>query len=732
MAASSSPSLTSLSSPEPDPHLADVETRSPIEQSRISTPISAFSALEAPNPQKRPASYIPAENKTKRQRTSAIWSYGKEVERESSSDRRRFWECDICRERFVATSTSNAEKHLRKKHLIRIKSPSLSPPPSSVLEQQRRGAEIQQFQNSHGADNLSFQERLVRFVVCHASFGMVTNPYFRSLFLSTTSKFEISRQLPASHNTLQTWIENDFEKSKTKIKRLLAGSRGNVHISSDLWSSPNGLALNGVVSHFVDAEYNIKTILLGLREIIGQHTGENIGQSMVEIIHDFHLEPKLGTFIHDNATNNDIAVQYIIDTLDLQDTHRKEHCRLRCMGHVINLAAQDFIFGQNSTKWLQEIACLEEASEIDSIQKSWLSRGEIGHLQNLITLIRSSPQRRQAFRALTGADPDKKKQNLMVIRNNATRWNSTYDMLARALQLKDHIQIYVSRARTQRDSRGKLADEAIQKIHQLTEEEWAVLQELCDALQPFHEATNILQGSNIRGSYGYLWECLPVLEWLMGKMEALKDQKGINNKIGLSANNAWNKLTKYYNLTDLSPYYIAAIVLNPVYKWKYFETHWQLHPDWITEARAKMNELWSHHKSSHQNAVEQDQLLPPRIISPVKQPPPPGSFKSFLTLDQTFQESSEIADEYRGYCQLPLLKNKPESLIHWWRDQESLFPVLTTLAYSVLSIPAMSAECERVFSSSKLTVTPNRSKMSPSTLEQCECLRNWFLKEVIC
>jgi hypothetical protein len=65
---------------------------------------------------------------------------------------------------------------------------------------------------------------------------------------------------------------------------------------------------------------------------------------------------------------------------------------------------------------------------------------------------------------------------------------------------------------------------------------------------------------------GFLCECLPVIEWLLLTLEKLKDNRGIQTEIGLSANNAWNKMNKYYKLADLSPYYFATIVLNPAHK----------------------------------------------------------------------------------------------------------------------------------------------------------------------
>ena len=94
---------------------------------------------------------------------------------------------------------------------------------SSVLDQQRLGAEIQELRNPSVASNLSFQTRLIRFItVYHASFEMITNEYFRCLFLSpTVIQNDTTSHIPTSHNTLRTWIEKDFEKAKNKLKTLL-------------------------------------------------------------------------------------------------------------------------------------------------------------------------------------------------------------------------------------------------------------------------------------------------------------------------------------------------------------------------------------------------------------------------------------------------------------------------------------------------------------------------------
>jgi hypothetical protein len=61
--------------------------------------------------------------------------------------------------------------------------------------------------------------------------------------------------------------------------------------------------------------------------------------------------------------------------------------------------------------------------------------------------------------------------------------------------------------------------------------------------------------------------------------------------------------------------------------------------------------------------------------------------------------------------------------VHW--NAQSYLGGVQQMAYDHLSIPAMSAECERVFSDTKLTISPNRSRLKEDTIEATECLVQW-------
>jgi len=70
-----------------------------------------------------------------------------------------------------------------------------------------------------------------------------------------------------------------------------------------------------------------------------------------------------------------------------------------------------------------------------------------------------------------------------------------------------------------------------------------------------------------------------------------------------------------------------------------------------------------------------------------------------------------------------------ETLGQYWirqRKKESTNR-LARIALDMLGIPAMSSDCERVFSQAKLMITGQRHRLKPDIIEACQCLRAWLI-----
>jgi hypothetical protein len=66
-------------------------------------------------------------------------------------------------------------------------------------------------------------------------------------------------------------------------------------------------------------------------------------------------------------------------------------------------------------------------------------------------------------------------------------------------------------------------------------------------------------------------------------------------------------------------------------------------------------------------------------------------------------------------------------LIQFWRErlESPRWAQLARVALSIHSIPAMSAEVERVFSSSKILITDRRNRLGDNVIAAVECLKSW-------
>ena len=91
-----------------------------------------------------------------------------------------------------------------------------------------------------------------------------------------------------------------------------------------------------------------------------------------------------------------------------------------------------------------------------------------------------------------------------------------------------------------------------------------------------------------------------------------------------------------------------------------------------------------------------------------------------------------VDDEFDSYISsIPTEFATPHDCIPWLRSQSNPWQGIIKHALDLLSIPAMSAELERVFSSAKQTATPLRNALSDQTMEVLELLKYWYKNNVI-
>lgn len=255
------------------------------------------------------------------------------------------------------------------------------------------------------------------------------------------------------------------------------------------------------------------------------------------------------------------------------------------MGHILNLACKAFLFAKDKEAVELAIKAAEELHEEEvrlgirsedefdqdkTTQARWREIGALGKIHNIAVWLRGSPARYQRFVAIAGR---------ILPRDNDTRWNSWLTMLEAAIELESYIRVCVD----------KNWDDMHKKS--LSRDEWDTLIETRDILLPFRDATLVLERDNTT-----LDQVLESMDYLIGHIKKKQDEHKGDSNLSASLLTMWFAFDKYYKLTDRTPAYAAALLLNPTFRRGYLDEEWeaveQVYPGTIDRAVNAARKLW--------------------------------------------------------------------------------------------------------------------------------------------
>lgn len=289
----------------------------------------------------------------------------------------------------------------------------------------------------------------------------------------------------------------------------------------------------------------------------------------------------------------------------------------------------------------------------------------------------------------------------MVKVDNATRWNSQYIAIERAVKLQDRLVLYQSH------------QDDIPDSDTLSKKDWKELDEIRVGLQPFCEATNLVQGRAGNGRQGSIWEWLPVVEALHNHLERTvqyyKERDEIEHHVCRAHQYAWTTLNQWYRRSDDSHLiYAAATLLVPSGRMEYFERNWSSKKHKATMLKTIKAEWTAKYKTEG-------------VQLPIKAP---SIFDAQMGRTD-INNSDDPFNRFVNGAPTDLPTKDDYHILDWWNNIGP--PALRQMAYDLISIPATSCECERVFSGTKHLITPQTARMTDKTIEERECLRQWIM-----
>ncbi|KAF7372351.1 Transposase-like protein [Mycena venus] len=586
-------------------------------------------------------------------------------------------------------------------------------------------------------DQEHFKNLLAKWVAaCDQPFSAVDAVEFRELLQYTHHPTRKALKIPHA-KSIKVRIDKMGEEMVASLSEMFKENTSDFVLSLNAWTSSNGFAFLAIVIHYIGNNSKLEECLIDFRELIGEHSGENMAAAVWETIEKFGLIGRITAFVMDNATNNDILVEaFACRCRALGIPFSSRDARMRCMPDTIHLAALKLLeaigaLTKDEKKKAKSRSTPYQDAATESLshaQDNWSSEVEDGeddevmkptslvgcavfkagilfsaNLRKIVRHVRSSPQRRRSWqkevRNCMESSPGTINSVLNLILDVKTRWSSTHQMLRRALQFREPIFNYVAKDSELRE-------------HELNAAEWDALQLVTQWLKMFRSATTQMSTTK----QPMLSSTHAIFRGLQQRLKAIISELPESADPALKEGlvNAHRKLSDYFTKFDQSRYYSWAALLDPRISYESLREDYADDPEPLAELEISKINLQSHFKQHYAAATP----APPPAAESQSEPGSPQKV-DFTSRYKKRGSAATTSDELAEYFRLTSVPEPFEVVdpLQWWYSRRLQFPQLYRLAHNVLCIPGSAVAVERIFSGGRDTIGLRRASLKAETIE---------------
>lgn len=475
------------------------------------------------------------------------------------------------------------------------------------------------------------------YMICkdNQPFSVVENDGFKNLLKVIVPHYK----LPSRH-TVTRWLDDKYEALSTLMKSKLS-SVEHLTLTSDIWSDMQMRSFLGVTAH-LGLGTALESVTLGVYQLDERHTSEYIAQMLLKTCNDWGFDTeKVSAVVTDNAVN-------MVKAVDLA-FGKKKH--IPCFAHTLNLVAQTII----------------KVPELENL---------LSKIKAIVTFFKHSCVASDDLRKSVNADTK-------LIQDVPTRWNSTYYMIQRFLELKNVVSDIL------------ICHKAAPPM--LTGAELNIASSLLNILRPLEAATKEISADK----YCTSSKVIPLVHCMLSKLKS--QTHAIDEPLVMEVHKLILKeINKRMGAIEHVSSLAIATLLDPRFKKLHFED-----PIACANAIQKIKDMMksdvAEEKQTESDSDNSDKTSEEFSLW--------SDHHTLVRQNWKLNKTEEsVLDELSVYLRTPVGRLN-ENPLEIWSDYKQEFSTLYKIAYKYLTLVASSVPSERLFSKASQVLNQQRNRI---------------------
>ncbi|KAK4481960.1 hypothetical protein RD792_012873 [Penstemon davidsonii] len=531
------------------------------------------------------------------------------------------------------------------------------------------------------------RHEIARMIIMHDyPLHMVEHPGFVTFVQNLQPRFDM-----VSFNTVQGDCVATYLREKQSIQRVIEGMPGRICLTLDLWTSCRTTGFVFVTGQFVDGDWKLHKKLLNVIMEPYPDSDTAFSHSIAACLSDWGMDGKLFS-VTINQPLSDPAIDNMRGILSVKNP-------LLLNGHLL--------VGNCLARSLSGI--VEDALTY--------AKGIVKKVRDSVKYVKTSESREEKFLELKQQLQVPSSKSLSI--DDQTQWNTTYEMLLAASELKEVFSCMDTSDPDYKNSP--------------TGEDWKQIETFCTYLKPLFDTANLLTTATTQTTNTFFHEAWKI------QLELARAATNEDPFVSTLTKSMQEKFDTYWKS---SCFILAtAVVMDPRFKMKLVEFSFSKIYGEEAESYVKIvdegiHELFREYVAhpfppTHASYAEEAN----GAILKAEESQGIGISSNGLGLtdfdvyimETTSQLSKTELDQYLEESLLPRVHEF--DVIGWWKLNSRKYPTLSKMARDILSIPVCTVPAASVFDTVRKEMDSYRCSLRPETVEALICAKDWLQSE---